>query len=62
VNKLLQVSFGSSPRISPRASLGDHVAPIIAQERQQKGEIPKGKIASVSGLREIDPFLGSIRN
>ena len=43
-------------------SKGDHVAPIIAQERQQKGEIAKGKIASVSRLREIDPFLGPIRN
>jgi hypothetical protein len=43
-------------------SKGDHVAQIVAQERQQKGEIPKGKIVSVSRLREIDPFLGPIHN
>jgi hypothetical protein len=40
-------------------SKGDHDAPIIAQERQQKGEIPKGRIVSVSRLREFDPFLGA---
>jgi hypothetical protein len=42
---------------------GDHVAPIIAKDRQKKGEIPKGKIASVSRLQKIDPFLlGPILN
>ncbi len=30
---------------------GDHVARIVARERQDKGEIPEGEIASVKRVR-----------
>ena len=30
---------------------GDHVARVIAEERQAKGEIPEGKIATVKRVR-----------
>ena len=38
--------------ISPKAlEAGDHVIRIIARERQEKGEIPEGEIASVKRVR-----------
>ncbi len=30
---------------------GDHVAPDVARNRQKKGEIPEGEIASVKRVR-----------
>ena len=30
---------------------GDHVAPIVAREKQEAGEIPEGKIESVKRAR-----------
>jgi hypothetical protein len=38
--------------ISPKMlAAGDHVAGSIARERQNKGEIPEGEIASVRRVR-----------
>ena len=38
--------------ISPnRLRDGDHLARVIAEERQAKGEIPEGKIATVKRVR-----------
>ena len=38
--------------ISPnRLRDGDHAARVIAEERQAKGEIPEGKIATVKRVR-----------
>jgi hypothetical protein len=38
--------------ISPKViEPGDHVARTVAAERQQKGEIPKGEIATVRRVR-----------
>ena len=38
--------------ISPKlVAAGDHVAGTIARERQSKGEIPEGTIASVRRVR-----------
>jgi hypothetical protein len=30
---------------------GDHIAPAVARERQEKGEIPEGEIATVRRVR-----------
>ena len=38
--------------ISPKVlAAGDHVARLVARERQMKGEIPEGDIASVKRVR-----------
>jgi hypothetical protein len=38
--------------ISPKLlEAGDHVARVVARERQDKGEIPEGEIASVKRVR-----------
>jgi hypothetical protein len=38
--------------ISPKVlGAGDHVARTVARERQDKGEIPEGEIASVKRVR-----------
>jgi hypothetical protein len=38
--------------ISPKLlEAGDHVARVVARERQEKGEIPQGEIASVKRVR-----------
>jgi hypothetical protein len=38
--------------ISPRTlQEGDHVARVVARERQEKGEIPEGDIANVRRVR-----------
>ena len=38
--------------ISPwKLRYGDHVARVIAEERQATGEIPEGKIATVKRVR-----------
>ena len=38
--------------VSPKLlEAGDHVARVVARERQDKGEIPEGEIASVKRVR-----------
>jgi hypothetical protein len=55
-NVMFAVNYGDGRTayitISPKAlEAGDHVTRMIARERQEKGEIPEGEIASVKRVR-----------